>query len=221
MELNLNIDKFKQYRYNFFKWRYELNIVNKIILALAFAGLTGLMAQARLYLPFSPVPITGQTFAVMLCAIVLGKWGGVSQGMYLGIGAAGVPWFADFTGGIGVLTGATGGYIIGFVFAAFFIGYLVDKHIRSRSFFSMIAIMLFANFAIIYSFGLTGLYLWFYFVMGIQIAFWKLLTLGMIPFIIGDILKIFTASAIAKGLTPKQAFNGEVDVQKFQSWRIP
>ena len=217
MEITIYIDKYKNARYNFFKWRYELDILHKVSLALSFACLTGLLAQFRFYLPGSPVPITGQTFAVLLAGILLGKWGGISQGMYVGIGAMGVPWFAGLNGGIGYIAGPTGGYIIGFILTAFFLGYFIDKYIRSRSFLSMLALMLFANFVLIYVPGLLQLC----FFMGTSIGIWELLMIGMIPFIVGDLVKVVTAAAITKGITPKRAYNGEVDVKKMKSWHIP
>ena len=118
-----------QTKYNVFRWRYELSIPKKLAMALGMAVLTGLLAQARIQLPWSPVPITGQTFAVLLAGVLLGRrWGGISLAAYVGIGAAGVPWFAPqagmpifSAGGIGILTGATGGYLIGFILAALFI----------------------------------------------------------------------------------------------------
>ena len=58
------------------KWRYKLSIPKKLILAFGMAGLTRLLAQVRFYLPWSPVPITGQTFAVLLAGILLGRWWG-------------------------------------------------------------------------------------------------------------------------------------------------
>ena len=122
--------RINQAKYDVFRWRFELSIPKKLALALGIAGLTGLVAQFRFYIPWSPVPITGQTFAVLLAGVLLGKWwGGASLAIYAGIGAAGVPWFAPQTGmpifsngGIDVLRGASGGYIIGFIFAALFLG---------------------------------------------------------------------------------------------------
>ena len=146
MDLFMYINKYKNLRYNFFKWRYELELVHKLSLALVFAFLTGLLAQVRFYLPGTPVPVTGQVFGVFLAGILLGKWGGVSQCMYVGLGAAGLPWFVGFNGGLAYLAGPTGGYIIGFIFAAFFLGYFVDKYIQSRSFVSLFALMLFSTF---------------------------------------------------------------------------
>ena len=72
MQVEININKYKNFRYNFFKWRYELNVVYKISLALFFACLTGLLAQIRFYLPGTLVPVTGQVFGVFLAGILLG-----------------------------------------------------------------------------------------------------------------------------------------------------
>lgn len=221
MEITVYIDKYKHVRYKFFKWRYELDVLYKFALAFGFACLTGLLAQVRFYLPWSPVPITGQTFAVLFSGILLGRWGGISQTMYAGIGAVGVPWFAGWSGGIGVITGPTGGYIIGFIIATFFIGYIVDKYIRSRSFLSMLALMLFANFVLIHGPGLIQLYVWLSLAKGTSIGGWELLMMGTIPFVVGDVTKIIVAAAIARGITPKRAYNGEVDVERWKSWRIP
>lgn len=221
METTVYLDKYKQARYKLFKWRYELGIVHSVLLALGFACLTGLSAQVRFYLPWTPVPLSGQTFAVLLSAILLGRWwGGISQIMYVGIGAVGIPWFAGWNGGIGVITGPTGGYLVGFIIAAFFIGYFVDRYIRSRSFFSMLALMIFANFILIYGFGLLQLYIWLSLFQSTSISFWELLKMGMIPFIVGDLMKLIAAAAITKGITPKRAYNGEVDINKCRSWRI-
>ena len=210
MNVTMYIDKYKNIRYNFFKWRYETNLVYKIVLALSFACLTGLLAQFRFYLPYNPaVPITGQTFAVLLAGVVLGTWGGISQIMYVGIGAAGMPWFTNFQGGIGALAGSTGGYIIGFILTAFFLGYFTDKYIRSRNFRNMLPLMLFANFALIYLPGMLVLYYWWTTFIG-SIGLVELVSIGMIPFIAGDILKIVAAAAVAKAVTPKTAYGAEI-----------
>jgi len=212
MEVSLYIRRCKQIRYNLFKWRYELDVTYKLILALGFACLTGMLAQLRLYLPWTPVPITGHTFAVLLSGVLLGKrWGGISQIMYAGIGAAGVPWFAGYNGGFGILMGPTGGYIIGFIITAFFLGYFVDRYIKSRTFLCMLALMLFANFVLIYGPGLLQLYMWLSCVKGLSPGIWELLMMGMIPFILGDLTKIVIAATVASTVTPKEAYNGEVD----------
>jgi len=99
-------------------------------------------------------------------------------------------------------------------------GYFTDTYIRSRSFLSMLALMLFANFVLIYVPGLLQLRLWLRSV-GEPVTFTALLRMGAIPFIPGDITKAVVAAAIARGITPKLAYNGEVDKGKWASWRIP
>ncbi len=227
MEIAARISRTK---YDVFRWRYELAIPKKLALAVGMAALTGLMAQVRAVNPLMPdIPITGQTFAVLLAGVLLGRWwGGASLALYAGIGAAGVPWFAPqagmaifSNGGIGVLTGASGGYLIGFILATLFLGYFTDKHIRSRSFVSMLGLMLFANFVLIYVPGLIWLGLWLNMVAGTPVTFTALLGMGAIPFIAGDITKAVAAAAIARGVTPKTAYNGELDKDKWASWRLP
>ena len=95
--------RINQTKYDVFRWRYELSIPKKLALALGMAALTGLLAQARVQLPWSPVPVTGQTFAVLLAGVLLGRWwGGISLAIYTGLGMAGVPWFAGLNGGLGL-----------------------------------------------------------------------------------------------------------------------
>jgi len=205
-------------KYDIFRWRYELSIPWKLVLALGVAGLTGLLAQVRLPLPWSPVPITGQTLAVLLAGVLLGRWwGGISMAIYVGLGAIGLSWFSGWSSGLG----ATGGYIIGFILAALFLGYFTDRYIRSRSFFSMLGLMLLANFALIYIPGLIWLGLWLNVVSGASVNFIMLLGMGAIPFIAGDITKAVLAAAVARGVTPKSAYNGEIDKGKWASWRLP
>lgn len=218
MEIAARVD---QIRYDVFHWRYELSITKKLALAMGIAGLTGLLAQTRILLPWSPVPLTGQTFAVLLAGVLLGRWwGGISLGIYAGLGAAGLPWFSSWSGGAGYILGPTGGYIIGFILAALFLGHFTDTYIRARSFRSMLALMLFANFVLIYSPGLFQLGLWVRAITGEPVSFTTLLGMGALPFIPGDIAKAVAAAAIAAGVTPKRAYNGEVDKGKRVAWRL-
>ena len=218
MQIAARID---QTRYDVFRWRYELVISKKLALALGIAGLAGLLAQVRFFLPWSPVPLTGQTFAVLLAGVLLGRWwGGISLGIYAGLGLAGLPWFTNWSGGVAHLAGPTGGYIIGFILAALFLGHFTDTYIKARSFRSMLALMLFANFVLIYSPGLFQLSLWVKAVTGESVSFTTLLGMGAIPFIPGDIAKAVAAAAIAAGVTPKRAYNGEVDKGKRAAWRL-
>ena len=218
MEIGLAIKRFKELRYNLFQWRSELALGQKVLLAFGFACLTGILAQVRIYLPWTPVPITGQTFAVLFSGVFLGRWwGGISQALYLGIGMVGIPWFAGGSGGIGVIAGPTGGYLIGFIISALFIGYFVDRYIKVRCLLNMLALMLFANFLLIYTPGLLQLYLWFLLVKGSSLSFWGLLEKGAMPFIVGDLIKLGGVVILATAITPKRAYNGEIDADR---WKV-
>lgn len=218
MEIATTLNRAK---YDAFRWRCELTIPKKLVMALGMACLVGLAAQVRFYLPWSPVPVTGQTFAVLLAGVLLGRWwGGISLGIYAGLGAMGLPWFAGWGGGIGYLAGPTGGYIIGFILAAMFLGYFTDRYIRSRSFFSMLGLMLLANFVLIYIPGLIQLHFWLGLVKGDPVALSQLLMIGVVPFIAGDVTKAVAAAAIARGITPKRAYSSEIDKDKWANWRL-
>ncbi|MBU4221262.1 MAG: biotin transporter BioY, partial [Euryarchaeota archaeon] len=189
----------------FFKWRFESTFANKVMLAFGFACLTGLLAQVRFYLPFTPVPVTGQVFAVLLAGVILGKlYGGLSQGLYAGIGAAGLPWFSGMTGGIDILSGVTGGYVVGFIAAALVIGWFTDRYVRSRSYIGLFTIML-LGIALIYLFGVVQLSL----VLGVNAQ--KAFELGALPFIGVDVYKALIAAAIAAAVTPRTAYGNEID----------
>jgi len=201
------IEGYKNKMYDFFKWRSETIFVYKIVMCCTFACFTGLMAQVRFYLPFTPVPLTGQTFAVLLSGVILGKYyGGLSQGIYAGLGFVGVPWFAGYSGGIGVLLGPTGGYIIGFILAALFIGWAVDSKIRTRSFLGIIGLMLFADVGLILIPGTLWLYGWsnlFY-----PVSMGEAMLMGFIPFIAGDAVKAFAAGTAGCLIIPKTVYSG-------------
>ena len=197
-------------KYDVFRWRYELSVPKKLVLAVGIACLTGLVAQIRFMLPWSPVPVTGQTFAVLLAGVLLGRWwGGTSMAIYAGLGAAGLPWFSGWSGGLGYLAGPTGGYIIGFILAALFLGHFTDTYVKSRSFLSMLALMLVANFVLIYVPGLLQLGLWLNLVKGEPASLTTLLAMGAIPFIAGDITKAIIAATIARGITPRSTYIGK------------
>ncbi len=184
-------------RYSLFKWRYSLSIVNKSVLAFGMAAVTGLAAQVKLSLPWTPVPITAQIFVVLMAAVFLGKWwGGVSQLIYVGMGAIGIPWFNGWSGGYSALIGPTGGYLCGFILAALFLGHLTDKYIKARKFFPILGLMFFANFVLIHIPGLLQLSLWFYLAKGTVPNLWNLFLMGTVPFIAGDITKILAAAAL-------------------------
>ena len=151
LSLELTIDNYFRSRYLLFNWRSNTSLANKAVLAFLIACFTGIMAQIIIPLPWTPVPITAQTFAVLMAGIFLGRyWGGVSQLIYVTVGVLGVPWFTGMHGGYTALIGVTGGYLIGFILAALFLGFFVDKYVKSRKFLPMLGLMLFANFILIY-----------------------------------------------------------------------
>ncbi len=187
-----------------FHWRYHLSLPWKLTLALGMAGITGLLAQLRFPVPWSPVPITGQTFAVLLAGVLLGRWwGGVSMVIYATLGAVGLPWFSGWSSGLGT----TGGYIFGFILAALFLGYFTDRHIKLRGFLSMLGLMLVANFILIYVPGLIWLGLWLNVVNHTPATLAGVITMGVVPFIAGDITKAVLAAATTKAVIPKSAYD--------------
>jgi biotin transport system substrate-specific component len=157
---------------------------------LIFSGvvLVSLAAQIRVPLPFTPVPITGQTFGVLLVGASLGAWRGLSSSfLYLLVGAAGVPVYAGGQRGWEAVQGPTGGYLVGFVVAAAVVGILAQRG-WDKKLSSSIPAML-AGSLIIYLFGL----LWLSRVLDADMA--RTLELGLYPFLLGDALKALLASA--------------------------
>ncbi|MSQ15355.1 MAG: biotin transporter BioY [Dehalococcoidia bacterium] len=162
--------------------------VRDLILIIGFSWFVALCAQIKI--PLTPVPITGQTLGVLVAGAVLGSWrGGLSLIAYTLQGGFGLPFFAGGAAGFAVIAGPTGGYIVGFVFAAFMIGLLAEGG-WDRSFITMAFALLLGN-VIIYVFGLGGLAR---FVPGE-----KLLALGLLPFIPGDIVKLILATLVIPG----------------------
>ncbi len=161
----------------------KATLVRDVLLILSFSALTALSAQIAFYI--GPVPITGQTFSVLLAGALLGsRRGALSQLTYLGVGAMGAPIFAGWHGGIGVLMGPTGGYLIGFVAAAFVVGFLAERG-WDRRFWSMALAMLIGNI-VIYAFGLPWL--------ANFVPSGSVLAAGLYPFIPGDLTKLVLAT---------------------------
>lgn len=156
-----------------------------VALTIGFALLTAVAAQIRIPLGFTPVPITGQTFAVLLSGAALGStWGGASQLLYVLLGAVGLPFYTNAQGGWEAATGATGGYLVGFIVAAYVVGFMAERQ-QDRNVISAIPAFLTGNL-IIYAFGVPWLYN-----SVPQIATGEAaLAAGFTPFILGDIIKI-------------------------------
>jgi biotin transport system substrate-specific component len=165
--------------------------VTTAVAVVAVALLTAVAAQIRFPLPFTPVPITGQTFVVVLGGAVLGmRAGAASQLLYLALGAVGLPVFTEASGGWQVFQGVTGGYLVGFVFAAALVGWLAEQR-YDRRFTTAVWLFALGNL-VIYAFGVP----WLMVVTGWGLA--EALAKGVLPFLVGDLLKI----AAAAGLTP-------------------
>lgn len=171
-------------------------IVNKsacrLIGALGFVALMSLGAFVRIPLPFSPVPITLQTFFVLLSGAFLGSGlGAVTQLGYVFLGACGLSVFTGAGSGLFYLFGPTGGYLFGFILAAFFIGRSL-KYAKNNLFF------IFALFCIADFILLACGALWLKFLFGYSLE--KSLVMGFIPFLPGDLLKAGLAALLYRKL---------------------
>jgi biotin transport system substrate-specific component len=165
----------------------RVGLLADALLVLAGTGLVA--AAAQVSIPFEPVPLTGQTFAVLLVGSSLGAIrGAASLTLYLWLGVAGAPIYADGRHGWAILTGATGGYIVGFVLAAAMTGYLAQRG-WDRRFSSAVGAMLTGN-VIIYAVGLPWL------AAVLDTNFEQTLESGFYKFVPGDLLKLYLAAAL-------------------------
>ena len=171
------------------------SITSDVVLVLGGLAFMWLMTQVAIPLePFSPVPITGQTLAVLLIGAAFGAVrGGATIGLYLALGAAGLPRaFAEGKTGIEFLkaSSTTGGYLIAFLIAAVIVGYLAQRG-WDRSVGSALGAMLIGE-VIIFTIGVA----WLSNALGVPAQ--KAMELGLYPFVIGDVIKL----ALAAGLLP-------------------
>ncbi|MFB3923999.1 MAG: biotin transporter BioY [Terriglobia bacterium] len=159
------------------------NMTLDVLWVVGFGLLTAVLAQIEIRLPFTPVPLTGQTFAVLLSGAVLGaRRGFASQASYLAAGAAGLPVFAGGASTFLHLLGPTGGYLWSFPFSAALVGWLVERGASRRVW--KLALALLAADALLLISGalwLRGLF---------AVPFREAALLGFYPFLIGDILKV-------------------------------
>lgn len=162
-------------------------VLHNVGLVILFTVLIALSAQVAVPLPFSPVPITMQTLTVLLTGILLGsRLGAITILAYLAEGAIGLPVFAFGTFGFATLVGPTGGYLFGFVIAAGLVGFLAEQGWDRRLWTTVLAMVL--GNLVIYLFGVG----WLSTFMGFTGA----IAAGMLPFLIGDAVKIALAAAI-------------------------
>lgn len=156
------------------------------------AALLCVSSYISIRLPFSMVPITAQTLVINLIALLLKpKKAGITVGIWILLGLVGLPVFSNGTGGFGVLAGATGGYIIGYLIAVMIISFVKGtKNNVIRNTVSVIAV----GIPVIYAIGVP----WFKMVAGLD---WKAAILtGLVPFIVGDLIKAVASVCIAKPL---------------------
>ena len=170
----------------------KINIRQMTLISL-FSALTAV--GAFISIPLYPVPLTLQTLFTLLAAMTLGSvMGASSQIIYVLLGVVGLPVFAGFKAGIGILFGPTGGFIFGFIISTYIIGKIIELKKDKNIFYYFLAGII--GTIILYIVGITQLSL----VTGIGIK--KAITVGMLPFLPGDILKIIAASFITSKLKP-------------------
>ncbi len=163
-----------------------------VLLIAGFSLVIALCAQVAIPLPFTPVPVTLQTFAVLVAAGLLGSARGTAAVLaYIGEGFAGLPVFSGGRAGVAHLLGPTGGYLVGFVIAAFVVGFLLE-HGAARSWRATFAALV-AGTVLVYVPGA----LW----LGAFAGMGKAVALGVAPFLIGDALKIIVACGIISGIS--------------------
>lgn len=162
-------------------WLYDLTLI------VGGSLLVALSAQLAFRLPFSPVPITGQTLAVLLVGALLGSVrGGLSMLLYLAQGVAGLPVFAAGGAGVAYFLGPTGGYLLGFVAGAALTGLLAERGWDRRIGTTLVAMLL--GTVTIYTAGLVWLAMF--------VKADNVLAMGLYPFIPGAVMKIITAALL-------------------------
>ena len=159
----------------------------EVLLVLVGSAVIALSAWVAIPLPFSPVPVTGQTFAVLLVGSALGARRGAASALaYVAEGASGLPVFAGGAAGPHILLGPTGGYLAGFVFGAFVCGALAERGWDRRP-IPTVGSMVLGNIAIL----APGL-IW----LSTFVGRGRVLALGLWPFVPGDLVKIALAAAV-------------------------
>ncbi len=167
--------------------------VTPVVLVISAAALTALAAQWEIHLPFTPVPITGQTFAVLLTGAALGMTlGAAGQLVYVAAGALGLPIYAGGAAGWDAAQAAgTSGYLIGFIVAAGVVGFMAERR-QDRTFPTMFTAFVLGSF-IIYFFGVIGLMITF------DMTVSEAIVAGVVPFVVGDLIKAAAAGLLLPG----------------------
>ncbi len=168
------------------------SVVTDTLLVAGGAVFIALFAQLYFYLPFTPVPVTGLTFGVIVIGAAMGFVRGLlATALYVLLGVAGAPVYADATFGIDVLLGVTGGYLVGSVLAAALTGWLAEKA-WDRKVVSAIPAMLLGEL-VIFVVGVGWL------MVVLDVGLTTGLELGFVPFIIGEVVKLTAAGLLLPG----------------------
>lgn len=158
------------------------------------AGITALLAWLVIPLPFSPVPVSGQTIGVMISGVVLPPGlAALSQIVYILLGLLGLPVFTGGNTGLGTLAGPTGGYIWGFVVGTYVISFLLRHGLHKSTLGYAIALTI-GGIGVIYLTGLLQL------MVVTKLSFHQALLSGMLPFLLGDSLKVTLVATLGKRL---------------------
>jgi len=176
----------------------SLNVATMTRVAL-MAAVTAVAAQIAIPLPFSPVPFTLQVPAVVLSGLLLGpRHGALAQAIYVLVGAVGVPVFAGFKGGLGVILGPTGGYLVSYPLAAVVAGLAAYAVARSPRRTALTSSFLWgvAALAVIYAIG-AG---WLSVVTDLPLA--VAVAQGILPFVVFDLVKVALAALVAVAAAP-------------------
>lgn len=164
----------------------------QMVLIALMTAVTCVLGPLSIPLPFSPVPISLTNFAIFLAIFVLGmKNGTISFIIYLLLGAVGVPVFSSFRGGLQVLAGPTGGYLIGFIFLALIMGFALD-HFDRKLLPTIIGMII--GMVVCYAFGTVWL------AKLLNLSFKEGLMMGVIPYLPGDAAKIIIAAIVGPKL---------------------
>lgn len=164
----------------------------QMVLIALMTAVTCVLGPLSIPLPFSPVPISLTNFVIFLSIFVLGmKNGTISFIVYLLLGAVGVPVFSSFRGGLAILAGPTGGYLIGFIFLALIMGFALE-HFDRKLVPTIIGMIL--GMAVCYAFGTVWL------AKLLSLSFKEGLAMGVIPYLPGDAVKIIIAVIVGPKL---------------------
>ena len=170
---------------------------NAVAASLVGAAFTAACAQVVFHLPGNPVPVTLQVFAVVCCGLILGsRLGAIAQMEYLTAVLLGLPVFAGFKAGPAALFGPTGGYLIGFIGAAFVVGLWMEMSARRAFQVACVAGLL--GVAVIYVVGAGWLSVWLR-IFGGESIVWSTWALGVAPFVGVDVAKVALAATICAG----------------------